>query len=224
MSKVSKHAKARTCAGFTLIELLVVVAIIAILAAMMLPAVVRAKDTARRGACVSNLRQVNLAVRLYADDFDDSLPVLPPGHAYPNGVGAYYKQLVKEYVGLSGPAAPTERVFTCPSDRKLFKDLHHAYTSYTFNGYELGRNSLPRITGKRLSEMPRPEKAVIVAEWTAYAGGSWHPYREGGYNNAPNVIGFADGHVASTKIYYDDFAEPRLYEPPAGYAYSWSGN
>jgi hypothetical protein len=42
---------------------------------------------------MSNLRQVNLAIHLYADDFDDQLPILPTPNPYPNGVGAYYKEL-----------------------------------------------------------------------------------------------------------------------------------
>src|SRR6266481_2915907 len=102
--------------GFTLVELLVIIAIIAILGALLLPALGRAKETARRNLCSSNLRQVNLAIRLYADDCSDSLPVLPDPNPYPNGVGAYYKQLVKGYVGLTGAASSDEKVFICPSD------------------------------------------------------------------------------------------------------------
>ncbi len=211
--------------GFTLIELLVTIAIVSLLAALLLPALTQAKEAARRNHCASNLRQVNLAIRLYADDWNDLLPVLPEPNPYPNGVGAYYKQLVKGYLGLTGAPSPSEQVFICPSDSKFSKQASHAFTSYTFNGYEVSPGAIPRITGQRLSSVQTSTKAVIVGEVPAFIGGSWHPVVKKNFVAARAVVAFADAHTGFTHIYWDGVAtsRPGDYEPPPDYDYSWDG-
>lgn len=79
------HCLMANGAALTLIELLVVVAIIAILAALLLPALARAKENAKQAQCLSNMRQLNLGIRLYADDNSDLVipigaSVTPPGY------------------------------------------------------------------------------------------------------------------------------------------------
>ena len=101
MSPLDFRSRRGRAPRFTLIELLVVVAIIAILAAMLLPALTKARGTVRRNVCITNQKQLLLALPLYLDDFDGRQPLLG---TYSNPVGGWHEQLwpvaLGPYAGL----------------------------------------------------------------------------------------------------------------------------
>ncbi len=118
----------RTSAGFTLIELLVVIAIIAMLAALLLPSLNKAREKARRIGCANNLRQVTLGMLTYADDFNGWFPTGFPACA-PSGSNYDPPCLVSEVGSIQEFSQfarllvkrgyiPSTRVFICPSDRE----------------------------------------------------------------------------------------------------------
>jgi prepilin-type N-terminal cleavage/methylation domain-containing protein len=256
MRNVPSSAKA-----FTLTELLAVIVIIAVLAALLLPGLGRAKANGRRTACLSNLKQVNQGVRMYADDYNNSLFTITnsnnPTNIYFPSEWTAYVPLIRSYVGLKGAPSPQDKLFACPADTFAFdvtknsrlllvdQSIHLLsnwnYSSYLFNAgnavFQIPKPAIagrfPGVLGRKLNSIKEPVKTVLVAEYPVQDPFSWHqpaPPGEGFFNNAPNMVGFVDGHVNYVKIYFgsnnpENVLTPAyIYNPPAGYDYKWSGD
>jgi prepilin-type N-terminal cleavage/methylation domain-containing protein/prepilin-type processing-associated H-X9-DG protein len=116
--------------GFTLIELLVVIAIIAILASILFPVFGRARENARKTACLSNLKQIGLGLMQYTQDYDEMMPWASYGYASP-GVTITSTNDVRGYkwMDVIQPYVKSDQMFTCPSDAGTYAK----YTSLRSN-------------------------------------------------------------------------------------------
>ena len=209
--------------AFTLIEMLVVIAIIAILASLLLPALSKAKSSAKRTTCLGNVRQINLAIRMYADDHGDQF-------GYSSNVYYAYRDFVGPYLGQTTNAASNTFVFVCPADSSFYALALTHYSSYGFNG--VARDTETNDFGmaqRRFATVRDPVRTALDGEISGGIGISWHdPKPVGEYCDAPNVGGFVDGHAGYIKIYWNGAPGipgfPFFYEPPPGYDYKWTGN
>jgi len=194
------HSPARR--AFTLIELLVVIAIIAILAAILFPVFGRAREAARRTSCVSNVRQLGMAMMQYCQDYDEQFPPRMPnpvaGPVYPCKACRTIDWRV-----YPRPYMKNEAIFRCPSDGGIppviaaeptlggpvYRDpAQGGYgTSYCLN------TVVTRLGG--LAGIAQPADTYMGAEiW------SWHSadalqYNQKGTGNPARVGYYCDGHA-----------------------------
>jgi prepilin-type processing-associated H-X9-DG protein/prepilin-type N-terminal cleavage/methylation domain-containing protein len=214
---------------FTLVELLVVISIIAVLASMLLPALSKARETARKIACVNNQKQVGVIFMLYVDDAEGWYPQYYRGASDGAELGDRYWTQRFEKRGYIAD----RNICFCPScpqgeDRDWLWD--HGYTTY---GYSIGlcfdysKPISQRIRAARTQELKDPTRTILAVD-------AYNPYYKRGYyyasvkaqdadsiygaaypwhGNSSNVV-WVDGHVSN--VIAPDRANPRsLYEASA---------
>src|SRR5437016_5432897 len=101
-------------AAFTLVELLVVIAIIAMLAAILVPVFAQAREKARQTACASNIRQMGLAVQMYAQDYDERLPL----------AATATETSFLNWHDLANPYVKNIQIWICPSTSQPIRDIY----------------------------------------------------------------------------------------------------
>ena len=148
----------RDIRGFTLIELLVVIGIIAILAAMLLPVLSRAKQAGKRANCVSNLHQMVTAMLLYADENDGVVP---------RGNEPYWWQVLAPTLGTRTSAdALKTKIYTCPAYPNHDQMICYVVNAWTFDSSDPNVQANGKeITGlQRLIKIERPVDTVYFAD------------------------------------------------------------
>jgi len=146
--------------GFTLIELLVVIGVIAILAGLLLPALVRAREKGRAVFCGNNLRQLVHATLMYTHDNDERLPI--SAMAVPGGFANWHD--------IVWPYAQDANTWFCPSSTLPRTDsngklsTHFAYNAFYLNGLALDFSNWPTAGGAPLGSILRPAETVMLTD------------------------------------------------------------
>jgi prepilin-type N-terminal cleavage/methylation domain-containing protein/prepilin-type processing-associated H-X9-DG protein len=205
----------RKLRAFTLIELLVVIAIIGILAALLLPALGRARGKARMAQCTSNLHQLGLAMQMWWDDHDQHFMPLTDGPVVPS-LSNSWPILLLPYV------VNAKNVYHCPDDKYFIWDggsMSAKTESYGYNYWALTGGTA--ITGVPLSKVTNAGKTVMLSDSTdadatssqfAYSVSDWGPEQPSAtrHNGFANVL-FVDGHVESHPV-SPDCVTPVFYQ------------
>jgi prepilin-type N-terminal cleavage/methylation domain-containing protein/prepilin-type processing-associated H-X9-DG protein len=207
-----RKSSSQKYAGFTLIELLVVIAIIAILASILFPIFLAAKDKGNQGKCQSNCRQLGMAIMQYAQDYNEALP-------YPHNLsdlGIWWDGTWRERIQ---PYVKNRRILVCPV-RTAFPAMTDVKYKYSIGHYgmSVALTHVPNVIPvynefgyTYLKDVTIPSQTIMISEnrdgdWSGEplshylidsGGGYGHFYP---YHNGGGIFIFCDGHAKWMKV------------------------
>lgn len=161
----SKLHRKRFGTGFTLIELLVVIAIIAILAAMLLPALAKAKEKAKAINCISNLKQLGLAMNFYAEENNN---YIPRGSDSSSGLPFWYF-LTPHVGGRATNDFDKVKMFVCPSYPEKKQLICYAVNNWSFRSpTDLSGTDYNGPT--KITAVQRPTDTIYLVDYEYWSG------------------------------------------------------
>lgn len=234
MTRAVRKSAGRRSGGFTLIELLVVVAIIAVLMAILLPSLGRAREQAKNVACASNVRQMATGFQAYSTEWNGYMPTcdyVRNASSSPQ-YGHMWLTVAAPYMGITKKDpiwVNVAKITTCPASTRAPGQVRRDYTlnmqMMHFNG--AGKGYSPA----KITNFENPARAVCLFDagqkvgggepYASYAKSEISDFSVGGYGPSSNYY-FAEVHMGMANVmFYDGHVEGIKFQPLSVAPYSW---
>lgn len=164
--------------AFTLVELLATVVVLGVLASLLLPTLMRSRDSANAAQCLTNLRHIGSAISFYSQENNGAYPF-----GYIKSSGTRWTKIIFDYSG------PSSRFLFCPQE-KVKPPADSTATNYAVNPHVMSEKKTDSSVAQTVVSVKRPSQVVLVTDGSVAAGGisSWGFYNQTGWDKASPAL------------------------------------